>query len=94
MIAPRDVIGADDAEKLRGACAANSRQSRRRVHGARGRVLSWVARGATDAAIADRLGIAPATIEKHLESAYAKAGAHSRSDAIARILFGRASGRG
>ena len=55
-------------------------------------ILTWIARGASDAAIGRRLGIAPATVAKHVENAFAKLGAHSRSEATGRILFGRRSG--
>jgi DNA-binding CsgD family transcriptional regulator len=55
-------------------------------------VLSWIARGESEPAIAARLGIAPSTVAKHVENAFAKLGAHSRSDAIARILFDAPSG--
>lgn len=49
-------------------------------------VLTWAARGATDGEIADRLGIATATVSKHLEHAYEALGVHSRAEAIGRIL--------
>jgi DNA-binding CsgD family transcriptional regulator len=49
-------------------------------------ILTWAARGETDAEIAARLGIATATVNKHLEHAYAALGVHSRAEAIGRIL--------
>ena len=49
-------------------------------------ILTWAARGATDGEIAQRLGIATATVSKHLEHAYAALGVHSRAEAIGRIL--------
>lgn len=49
-------------------------------------ILTWVARGESDAAIARRLGIAPATVNKHLEHAYAALGVHSRAELVGRIL--------
>lgn len=49
-------------------------------------ILTWAARGATDADIAQRLGIATATVSKHLEHAYVTLGVHSRAEAIGRIL--------
>lgn len=51
-------------------------------------ILTWAARGESDAAIAARLGIAAATVNKHLEHAYAALGVHSRAEAIGRIMFG------
>jgi DNA-binding CsgD family transcriptional regulator len=51
-----------------------------------------VSRGATtaasrtDRAIADRLGIAEATLAKHLENAFAKLSVHSRTEALGTIL--------
>jgi DNA-binding CsgD family transcriptional regulator len=55
-------------------------------------VLTWAARGESDAEIAGRLGIAPATVNKHLERAYVTLGVHSRAEAIARILLPEAHG--
>ena len=47
------------------------------------RVLALVAAGLTNAAIADRLTVAPSTVRKHLEHAYRKLGVSSRMGAIA-----------
>jgi DNA-binding CsgD family transcriptional regulator len=55
-------------------------------------ILTWAARGESDAAIAARLGIAAATVNKHLEHAYAALGVHSRAEAIGRILLPEANG--
>jgi DNA-binding CsgD family transcriptional regulator len=49
-------------------------------------VLSWVARGKTNAEIAERLGVAPGTVRKHLENVYAKLGVSTRTAAMARFL--------
>lgn len=49
-------------------------------------VLTWASAGETDAAIANRLGLSEATVGKHLEHAYAALGAHSRAEAIARVM--------
>ncbi|MET8772876.1 helix-turn-helix transcriptional regulator [Streptomyces sp. NPDC004658] len=45
-------------------------------------VLSWVAAGATNAAVAERLGIGPETVEGYLRSAMRKLGAHTRGEAV------------
>ena len=50
-------------------------------------ILTWAARGESDAEIATRLGIAAATVNKHLEHAYAALGVHSRAEAIGRVLL-------
>jgi DNA-binding CsgD family transcriptional regulator len=49
-------------------------------------VLSWVARGKTNAEIAELLWLAPSTVRKHLENVYAKLGVNTRTAAVARFL--------
>ena len=46
-------------------------------------ILEHVARGGTDAEIASKLGIAPATVNKHLEQMYERLGVHTRTAAAA-----------
>jgi DNA-binding CsgD family transcriptional regulator len=49
-------------------------------------VLTWVARGKTNAQIARLLWLAPSTVAKHLENIYAKLGVKTRTAAVARFL--------
>ena len=49
-------------------------------------VLAWVARGKTNAEIAQTLWIAPSTVRKHLENVYAKLGVRTRTEAATRFL--------
>jgi DNA-binding CsgD family transcriptional regulator len=49
-------------------------------------ILAWLARGRTNAEIAEALWIAPTTVRKHLENIYAKLGVHTRTAAVARFL--------
>jgi DNA-binding CsgD family transcriptional regulator len=49
-------------------------------------VLSWVARGKTNAEIARLLWLSPGTVRKHLENVYAKLGVSTRTAAVARFL--------
>ena len=49
-------------------------------------VLTWVARGKTNAEIARLLWLAPSTVSKHLENVYAKLGVNTRTAAVARFL--------
>ncbi|MBA2360299.1 MAG: hypothetical protein H0V79_05040 [Actinobacteria bacterium] len=49
-------------------------------------VLSWLARGKTNAEIAELLWLAPSTVRKHLENVYAKLGVSTRTAAVARFL--------
>lgn len=49
-------------------------------------VLSWVARGKTNAEIARLLWVSPGTVRKHLENVYAKLGVSTRTAAVARFL--------
>ncbi|MGW5100052.1 response regulator transcription factor [Streptomyces sp. NPDC004100] len=45
-------------------------------------VLAWVATGATNAAVAERLGLGPETVKGYLRSAMRKLGAHTRGEAV------------
>jgi DNA-binding CsgD family transcriptional regulator len=49
-------------------------------------VVSWVARGKTNAEIAELLWLAPSTVRKHLENVYAKLGVNTRTAAVACFL--------
>ena len=49
-------------------------------------VLTWVARGKTNAEIARLLWLAPSTVAKHLENVYAKLNVKTRTAAVARFL--------
>ena len=49
-------------------------------------VLSWVARGKTNAEVARLLWLAPSTVRKHLENVYAKLGVSTRTAAVASFL--------
>lgn len=51
-------------------------------------VLDLVAEGLTDAQVARRLGLAPATVSKHLRRIYARTGAPNRAAAV-RLLLGQ-----
>ena len=45
-------------------------------------ILALVAEGKTNGAVADELCIAPGTVRRHLENAYAKLGVHTRTGAV------------
>ncbi|MFE3165779.1 response regulator transcription factor [Streptomyces sp. NPDC059224] len=45
-------------------------------------VLAWVAAGATNAMVAERLGLRPETVKAYLRSAMRKLGAHTRGEAV------------
>jgi DNA-binding CsgD family transcriptional regulator len=49
-------------------------------------ILAWVARGKTNAEIAQALWISPTTVRKHLENVYAKLGVRTRTAAAALFL--------
>jgi DNA-binding CsgD family transcriptional regulator len=57
-------------------------------------VVDLVASGATNAQIAATLGIAPATVRKHLEHAYEKLDVSTRTAAVARATGSRRTDRG
>jgi DNA-binding CsgD family transcriptional regulator len=48
-------------------------------------VLAFVAKGLSNAEIAARLWVSPATVRTHLDHVYAKLGVHSRTAAVARL---------
>jgi len=48
--------------------------------------LWWLTRGATTAEMAASLGVAPATVKKHLERVYRKLGVSSRTGAVAQAF--------
>ncbi len=48
-----------------------------------GEVLAWLSRGLLSAAIAERMGVTPVTVAKHLRSARRKLGARTREQALA-----------
>jgi DNA-binding CsgD family transcriptional regulator len=54
-------------------------------------VLEHVARGDTDAQIAFSIGIAPSTVNKHLENIYERLGVHTRTAAAALVSAHRRS---
>lgn len=49
-------------------------------------MLTWVARGRANHAIATILGLSERTVEKHLERIYAKLNVWNRTEAAARAL--------
>jgi DNA-binding CsgD family transcriptional regulator len=49
-------------------------------------ILAWVARGKTNAEVAETLWVAPSTVRKHLENVYAKLGVSTRTAAVTRFL--------
>jgi DNA-binding CsgD family transcriptional regulator len=49
-------------------------------------VVSWLARGKTNAEIAQLLWLSPSTVRKHLEHVYAKLGVNTRTAAVVRFL--------
>jgi len=48
-------------------------------------IMDLVAEGRTNAEIAERLWVSPATVRKHLENVYAKLGVHTRTAAAALV---------
>jgi DNA-binding CsgD family transcriptional regulator len=73
---------------LRSLAAADAAAERRRALGLTARelqVLGLVRDGLTNGEIAAHLFLSPATIRTHLENAFLKIGAHTRTEAIARL---------
>lgn len=66
--------------------AAQGRAARGQLTPRQREVLGLAARGATYDRIGHRLDIAPATVRKHLENAYARLGARGRAEAVTRAF--------
>jgi DNA-binding CsgD family transcriptional regulator len=69
-----------------GALLLEERQEEVRLTRREREVLGWVARGKTNAEIAQLLWLAPSTVRKHLENVYAKLGVSTRTAAVAHFL--------
>ncbi len=76
---------AEVARILEGPGLPTSMSERLGVTAREGEVLRALALGADTATIATELGIAPRTVQKHLENIYAKLGVHTHSDAAAAV---------
>ena len=48
--------------------------------------MQWVARGYSNRAVADMLGISPHTVKQHLDNIYAKCHVHNRTAVVAMAL--------
>jgi DNA-binding CsgD family transcriptional regulator len=55
-----------------------------RISAREAEVLSWVATGRSDRAVAGLLEVSERTVQKHLQGCFAKLGVHDRKDAVAR----------
>jgi DNA-binding CsgD family transcriptional regulator len=73
-------------ERANGALLLEERQEQIRLTRREHEVLTFVARGKTNAEIAQLLWLAPSTVRKHLENVYAKLGVNTRTAAVARFL--------
>jgi DNA-binding CsgD family transcriptional regulator len=72
------------ARELSGDERPKGRQPSRRER----EILGLLARGSTDAQIADVLELSPATVQTHVRNAKAKLGARTRAQAVALALVG------
>jgi DNA-binding CsgD family transcriptional regulator len=61
---------------------------RRRPSAREREILALLARGSTDAKIAEILGLSPATVQTHVRNAKSKLGARTRAQAVALALVG------
>jgi DNA-binding CsgD family transcriptional regulator len=73
-------------ERSEDALVLNERQVEPDLTAREREVLAWVARGKTNAEIAQLLWLSPSTVRKHLENVYAKLGVSTRTAAVARFL--------
>jgi ATP/maltotriose-dependent transcriptional regulator MalT len=68
--------------ELRRAVREPEAEDRNRLTTREAEILELVATGLTNAAIAERLWVSPATVKKHLENVYAKLGVANRAAAV------------
>jgi DNA-binding CsgD family transcriptional regulator len=73
-------------EQADGALLLEERHERIELTAREREVLAWVARGKTNAEIAQLLWLAPKTVGKHLENVYAKLGVSTRTAAVAQCF--------
>jgi DNA-binding CsgD family transcriptional regulator len=76
----------EHAERLEHADGAVS-QCLHRLTGRERECLLWLSRGLRTVAIADRLGIAPATVDLHFKGARRKLRAATREEALAKAIL-------
>ena len=79
--------------QLRRAIAPPEPEELNRLTAREGEILELVAAGMSNAAIAERLWISPATVKKHLENTYAKLGVANRTAAVMRLTSERSDRR-
>jgi DNA-binding CsgD family transcriptional regulator len=72
--------------RVDGALFLEEEQSEIQLTAREQEVLSWVARGKSNAEIAELLWLAPSTVRKHLENVYGKLGVGTRTAAVAIFL--------
>ena len=70
------------------ATSPDGRPPQRRPSAREREILTHLARGSTDAKIAETLGLSPATVQTHVRNAKSKLGARIRAQAVALALVG------
>ncbi len=80
----------DESHGQEGAALAPSdgQPPQRRPSAREREILALLARGSTDAKIAEILGLSPATVQTHVRNAKSKLGARTRAQAVALALVG------
>jgi DNA-binding CsgD family transcriptional regulator len=75
-----------------GNCSATKAAGRSGLSSREAEIITLIAAGHTNGLIAQRLFLAEKTVKNHVNKIYAKLGAASRSDAVARWLADAADG--
>jgi DNA-binding CsgD family transcriptional regulator len=79
-------LGAEAMPVAAGGERAGTRRARNGPTARERQILSMLAAGDTDAQIAERLELSPATVQTHVRNAKAKLGARTRAQAVAMAL--------
>ena len=88
LVLPRIEDESHEHEDAALAPSPDGKPPQRRPSAREREILALLARGSTDAKIAETLGLSPATVQTHVRNAKSKLGARTRAQAVALALVG------